>query len=94
MEYTTFILILCDIVSYDPFSSDVHIIVPLYDLVTVVQDRVALFSPLNRLVRTKRQQISVVIVVQVFSFSKTSKSMIFSLKGCIFPSSVTSEITA
>lgn len=91
MEYTTFILILCDIVSYDPFSSDVHIIVPQ---LTVVQDRVALFSPLNRLVRTKRQQISVVIVVQVFSFSKTSKSMIFSLKGCIFPSSVTSEITA
>lgn len=83
MEYTTFILILCDIVSYDP-SSDVHIIVPQ---LTVVQDRVALFSPLNRLVRTKRLQISVVIVVQVFSFSKTSKSMIFNLKGCIFPSS-------
>lgn len=34
MEYTTFILILCDIVSYDP-SSDVHIKIVL------------LFSPLG-----------------------------------------------
>lgn len=92
MEYTTFILILCDIVSYDPFSSDVHVIVPRL-IFQVKQDRVtsALFSPLYRLVRTKRLQISVVIVVQVFSLSKTSKCMIFNLKVA---SSVTSEITA
>lgn len=54
MEYTTFILILCDIVSYDPFSSDVHVIVPRL-IFQVKHDRVtsALFSPLYRLVRTK-----------------------------------------